>query len=77
MDIDTSDTHLFNPTEWIGVGKKHKDVPSYVADARTEATAIPSSIGGMLPQKDESILNFVRWALPSQSSGFNIFPMHA
>ncbi|KAF8687978.1 hypothetical protein AX14_003566 [Amanita brunnescens Koide BX004] len=77
MDIDTSDTHLFNPTEWIGVGKKYKDVPSYVADARTEATAIPSSIGGMLPQKDESILNFVRWALPSQSSGFNIFPMHA
>jgi hypothetical protein len=53
--IDISETYLFNPKEWIGVGKKYKDVPLYISLARTEATAIPSDIKNMLPRKDETI----------------------
>ena len=68
MDIDTPDTCLFNSKEWIGVGKMYKDIPSYVALACTEATAIPSDIQDMLPQKDETIVAFVQQTLPLQSN---------
>jgi hypothetical protein len=77
MEIDTFEASLFNPAEWIGTGKKYKDLPGCVTLAAQEAMAIPSDIRDTLPRQDEPILDFIQRTLPVKSNGINTFPMHA
>ncbi|KAJ6528629.1 hypothetical protein DFH09DRAFT_1413394 [Mycena vulgaris] len=64
-DMDQSYETDWIPTEWIGCGKKYRDIPPIVDTARhTTILKIPSSFTNNLPRKTMSIAQLLLFELP-------------
>ena len=63
----------FNAKDWIGQGRKYKDVPTDVVIARIKLLALPSELHLQLPSSDIPIPEFINLSLPTQSASLNTF----
>ena len=68
--LDIDDNTIFIPNQWIGQGKIFKDIPLYVHDALSNATAIPDYWKPCRPAGDLPVSAFLQEKFPKQSQGF-------
>ena len=68
-DLDKEETTVFNPTQWIGCGRKFEDVPRYVCDVLNNLRKIPDKEYRIyIPRPDLPIQIFIDLELPKQSA---------
>jgi hypothetical protein len=68
-DLDKEETTVFNPAQWIGCGRKFKDVPRYVCDVLNDLRKIPDKeYRTYIPRPELPIQIFIDLELPKQSA---------
>jgi hypothetical protein len=70
IDVDDLQSHNFEASEWIGVGKVYpSDPPSAVFAERLRLLTIPTQFHSLLPTDTLTVIDFVNFKLPVWDDG--------